>query len=245
MNCHCSRSFQLRRAGLLLCLSIAVGAAAPLSPGLHTGVTFDRISPLSSTAELVRRTLSPLAARSIAARASLAGQPLDIAQERFMIYVPAQKPQQGYALLVFVPPWKGAKLPPGWASVLDDKGIIFVSAEHSGNDTKVESRRMPLAVMAAEQLTHDYGIPPSRVLVGGFSGGSRVAGRLALAYPDVFRGALLNFDADPIGTVAIPLPPGGLFHRVQENSRLYYIMGDLDPVGRSMQAASEASVQSW
>src|SRR5581483_3382643 len=90
-----------------------------------------------------------------------------------------------------------------------------------------------------------YGIDSSRVLVGGFSGGSRVALRLALAYPDVFRGALLNSDADPIGTTAIPLPPADLFHRFQEKSRLYYIMGDLDPAGRSMQAASEASVQSW
>jgi pimeloyl-ACP methyl ester carboxylesterase len=129
--------------------------------------------------------------------------------------------------------------------VLDNKGIIFVSAAHSGNDTKVESRRMPLAVIAAEQLMHDYGIDPSRVLVGGFSGGSRVALRLALAYPDVFRGALLNSDADPIGTAAIPLPPADLFYRFQEDSRLFYISGDLDPVARSMQASSETSLQSW
>jgi pimeloyl-ACP methyl ester carboxylesterase len=104
---------------------------------------------------------------------------------------------------------------------------------------------MPLAVSAAEQLMHDYGIDRSRVLAGGFSGGSRVALRLALAYPDVFPGALLNSDADPIGTAAIPLPPADLFSRFQENSRLYYITGDLDPAARSMQAASEASLQSW
>lgn len=221
----------------------ALGAAA-LAPGLHTSVTLDQVSPLASTAELIRRTLSPLAAQRMTAGRSPTGQPIDITREKFLIYLPSRRPPEGYALLVFVPP-TDAGVPPGWASVLDDDGVIFVSAERSGNDTKVESRRMPLAVMAAEQLMHDYGIAPSRVLAGGFSGGSRVALRLALAYPDVFRGALLNSDADPIGTAAVPLPPADLFHRFQENSRLFYIIGDLDPSARSMQAASQASLQSW
>jgi predicted esterase len=230
-------------AAALLSLPLALGAAAPMAPGLHTSVTFDRASPLSSTAEIVRRTFSPLTQRRIAATGSLAGQPLDISRETFTVYVPARKPAQGYALIVFVPPWDVAKLPPGWASVLDDKGVLFVSAAHSGNDTKVEFRRMPLAVIAAEQLVRDYGVDAARVLAGGFSGGSRVALRLALAYPDVFRGALLNSDADPIGTAA--LPPADLFHRFQQGSRLFYITGELDAAARSMQASSQSSLQNW
>src|SRR4051794_3420991 len=220
-------------------------AAAPTQPGLHTGVILTESSPLASTAEIVRRTFSPLTVARIAAGHSLAGQPIDIAHETFTLYVPEHRPPQGYALLVFVPPTEIAKVPPGWASVLDDKGVIFVSAEHSGNDTKVESRRLPLAVIAAQQLMHDYGVDPSRVLVGGFSGGSRVALRIALAYPDVFRGALLNSDSDPIGTTAIPLPPPDLMRRFQDSSRLYYVTGALDPGARNMQAASETSLQSW
>jgi pimeloyl-ACP methyl ester carboxylesterase len=219
--------------------------AAAAAPGLHTDVVLTKSSPLVNTAELVRRTFSPLYAERLAAAHSLAGQPINIAQEKFLIYVPPRKPPQGYALLVFVPPTEITKVPSGWAPVLDDKGVIFVSAAHSGNDTKVESRRIPLAVTAAEQLVHDYAVDPSRVLVGGFSGGSRVALRVALAYPDVFRGALLNSDSDPIGTTAIPLPPPDLFRRFQENSRVFYITGDLDPVARSMQAGSETSLQSW
>jgi len=222
-----------------------LGAAAPLTPGLHTDVSFDRVSPLASTAEIIRRTFSPLAALRMTAGRSPSGQSINVAEERFVIYVPARKPPQGYALMVFVAPTDEARVPPGWASVLDDDGVVFVSAERSGNEAKVESRRMPLAVTAAEQVMHDYGIDPSRVLVGGFSGGSRVALRLALAYPDVFRGALLNSDADPIGSAAIPLPPANLFRRFQENSRIFYITGELDPAARSMQAASEASLQSW
>jgi predicted esterase len=216
-----------------------------MEPGLHTTVTFEQPSPLASTAEIVRRTFSPLTAQRIAATNAIAGQPIDIAQESFLVYVPEPKPPEGYALLVFVPPWNVAKLPSGWAPVLDEKGIVFVSAAQSGNDAKVESRRMPLAVTAATNLMKEYGIDPTRVLVGGFSGGSRVALRLALAYPDVFRGALLNSDSDPVGTSTIPLPPADLLHQFQERSRIYYLSGDLDLGSKSMQAASEASLQKW
>jgi predicted esterase len=222
-----------------------LGAAAPLTPGLHTSVTFDRVSPVSSTAELLRRVYTPLTAKHIATTGSITGQPLDITRETFAVYMPEHKPPQSYALLVFVPPWNGTNLPAGWASVLDDEGVIFVSAANSGNDAAVQFRRIPLAVMAAEQLMQDYSIDPSRVLVGGFSGGARVALRLALAYPDVFRGALLNSGSDPIGTAAIPLPPPDLLHRFQEGSRVYYLTGDLDMGPRGEQAESKASLQKF
>ena len=62
-----------------------------------------------------------------------------------------------------------------------------------------------------------YPIDPKRVYVGGLSGGSRAAEMTALAYPDVFRGALLNAGSDPIGGEAgIYLPPAELFRRFQE-----------------------------
>ena len=201
-------------------------------------------SPLASTAEIVRRTFSPLTAQRITATNSIAGQPIDIARESFVVYVPDHKPPEGYALLVFVPPTDIAKVPSGWAPVLDEKGVIFVSARAPAT-SQVESRRMPLAVTAAANLMKEYGIDPARVLVGGFSGGSRVALRLALAYPDVFRGALLNSDSDPIGTSTIPLPPADLLHQFQENSRIFYLSGDLDLGSKSMQAASEGSLQKW
>jgi pimeloyl-ACP methyl ester carboxylesterase len=52
------------------------------------------------------------------------------------------------------------------------------------------------------------------------SGGSRVALRLALGFPDVFRGAFLNAGSDPIGDAQTPLPPAELFSRFQEMTRL-------------------------
>jgi predicted esterase len=222
-----------------------LGAGAPLAPRLHTSVTLDRVTPVSSTAELLRRVYSPLTAQRIATTGTTTGQPLDIARETFAVYMPEHKPPQGYALLVFVPPSSATNLPAGWASVLDDDGVIFVSANNSGNDATVQFRRIPLAVMAAEQAMQDYGVNPSRVFVGGFSGGARVALRLALAYPDVFRGALLNSGSDPIGTAAIPLPPADLLHRFQEGSRVYFLTGDLDMGPRGEQAESKASLQKF
>jgi pimeloyl-ACP methyl ester carboxylesterase len=65
--------------------------------------------------------------------------------------------------------------------------------------------------------------------VGGFSGGARVALRIALGYPDVFRGAILNAGSDPIGDSATPLPPRELFAGFQEEARLIYITGEKDP----------------
>src|SRR5262249_11792378 len=60
------------------------------------------------------------------------------------------------------------------------------------------------------------------------SGGSRVAETAALAYPDVFRGAILNAGSDPIdGRAGIYKPPAELF-RAFQRIRLVYITGDQD-----------------
>ena len=66
-----------------------------------------------------------------------------------MLYVPAHPPPAGYGLLVFIPPWQEARLPAGWAPILDQAGIIFVSAAGSGNAEKPLARRIPLALLGA------------------------------------------------------------------------------------------------
>ena len=217
------------------------------APGLQNDVTFTAGAPLMSNAEIVRRLFSPLTAQHIAqalaqSGKTLSGQPLDPAQERFVLYVPAQKPPQSYALLVFVPPWDDAKLPPGWASALDQYGAIFVSAARSGNDANVVERRVPLALLAAQNIMQRYPVDPEHVYIAGFSGGARVALRLALGYPDVFRGALLSAGSDPVGTAALPLPPKDLFARFQESSRLVYMTGEDDSAALNADTASRDSL---
>jgi len=92
--------------------------------GLQSDLVFTDYSPLSSSAELMHRFLSPLAAiragRSLAHSAvALRDQPIDLAQEKFTVYVPSHSPAEGYGLLVFVPPWENAMLPRGWAEPSD------------------------------------------------------------------------------------------------------------------------------
>ncbi|HEY1708774.1 MAG TPA: PHB depolymerase family esterase [Rhizomicrobium sp.] len=215
--------------------------------GLQSEVTFTGSSPLAGNAEIVRRLFSPLTAEHIVQTLvqtgkTLSGQPVDPSQEKFTLYVPAQKPSKGYALIVFIPPWNEAKLPAGWASVLDQYGALFVSAARSGNDANVIERRVPLALLAAQNVMQRYTIDPEHVYTAGFSGGARVALRLALGYPDVFRGALLQAGSDPVGTADLPLPPKDLFARFQETSRLVFMTGEDDSAALSADAASKTSL---
>src|ERR1700733_14154790 len=218
--------------------------------GLQSDVVFSDYTPLSSSAELVHRLLSPLNAvrvgRSLAhSAAALRDQPICLAQERFTVYFPSNPPSEGYGLLVFVPPWQNAMLPRGWAAVLDRLGVIFVSAANSGNEANMLDRREPLALLAAHNIMQRFHVDPERIYIGGFSGGSRVALRLALGFPDVFRGAFLNAGSDPIGDAQVPLPPRELFSRFQETTRIVYISGKDDAVNVDKDAASTGSMLEW
>ena len=248
------RSLRWSIAWFALALGLATPSAAAEAyaepSGLSSGVTFSQYSPLAGNAELARRLLSPLAAarmRAIFARSgkTLTGQPIDLSKERFLVYIPSKAPPGGYGLLVFVPPGREAKLPDGWASVLDRYGVIFVSADRSGNDDNVLARRIPLAVTAAANIIALYKVDPSRVWAGGFSGGAKVAIRLALAWPDLFGGALLNGGSDPIGGGAVPLPPKTLVDRFQSLARLVYVTGELDSAAAPEDANSSQSMRQW
>jgi hypothetical protein len=224
----------------------APGAAA----GLQSGVVFTETSPLSGNTEILRRMISPLAAAAahrelVRSGKALSEQSIDPSKETFTVYAPAIKPPQGYGLLVFVPPWRDARLPPELAPVLDQYGVIFVSAALSGNDANVLGRRDPLALIAYQNIVDRYKIDPAHVYIGGFSGGSRVAMRLALGYPDIFRGALLNAGSDPIGDAKAPLPPRELFLQFQTLSRLVYVTGDDDDVNVRTDKASMRSMHDW
>lgn len=228
--------------------AMAEDAAPPT--GLREDVVFHDYPVLANNSEILRRVFTPLTVLGIERELSRAGKSLsetsfDLAAEKFLAYVPPVKPPQGYGLIVFVPPWQKAQLPNGWGPVLDRFGMIFVTAARSGNQEDVVSRREPLAVIAAVNLMAQYPVDPSRVLVGGMSGGSRMALRLALAYPDLFRGALLNSGSDVIGTIVEPLPPAPLFREFQTTTRLLYVTGDQDTANLETEARSKRSMQDW
>jgi predicted esterase len=243
------------RTGLLLGMLLLTLTASAEEPqngvaGLQRDVVFTDYSPLSGNNELVRRLLTPLSAARIdraAARSELAvrEQSVDLAREKFVMYVPSRAPPDGYALLVFVPPWTDARLPLGWGATLEQHGMIFVSAANSGNDADIFNRREPLALLAAQNVMTRYPVDPQRVYIGGFSGGSRVALRIALGYPDLFHGVLLNAGSDPIGDAEAPLPPADLFRTFQMSTRLVYLTGQQDSVNLDKDGGSQVSMRNW
>jgi dienelactone hydrolase len=239
-----------RAAFVMMLAAWAQTAAAPDFPtGLQQDVVFTDYSPYSRPAELLRRSGSPLLNRRVAqlaATSSLAlkEQDIDLTQERFALYVPEQRPPQGYALLVFVPPWQQAAVPRQWKPILDRHGMIFVTAANSGNDLSTIERREPLALLAVQNVMMRYPVDPRRVYIGGFSGGSRVAQRTAVGYPDIFRGVLMEAGADMLGD-KITLPSPDLFHRVQEGTRVVFLTGDHDETNRATDSAGRQSFLDW
>ena len=123
--------------------------------------------------------------------------------------------------------------------------MIFVSALRSGNDQTDIGRREPLALLAEANVAKAYRLDPARIYIGGFSGGARVAERVALAYPDVFRGAILDAGSDPIGSRDLPIPQPELFRRFQDATRLVYVTGQRDITRLSMASASVRSMHTW
>jgi len=235
--------------GALGAILLVAGESSAAGGEAFGDVVFTDYSEKSSSAELVRRMLSPLAALELKRQMGRTGkqmveQSIKLSEEKFVVYVPAPRPARGYALLVFVPPWQDARLPSGWTAVLDRYGVIFVSAARSGNDESVFDRREPLALLAAHNAMQRYPVDAERVYIGGFSGGSRVALRLAVGYPDVFRGAILNAGSDPIGDSHIPIPPKDLFLQFQ-STRLVYVTGEQDTSRLSDDSTSMHSMKKW
>ena len=233
----------------ILAATVQQAEAADFPTGLQQDVVFTEYSPYSRPAEMLRRSGSPLLnyRAGQAERASgvtLREQEIDLSQERFALYVPNEAPPQGYALLVFVSPWQEAAVPRKWKPVLDRHGMIFVTAANSGNGTSNIERRVPLALLAAWNVAKRYRVDPSQVYIGGFSGGSRVAQRTAVAYPDIFHGVLMEAGADTLGDL-ISLPPADLFHRFQESTRVVFLTGDHDQSNQVTDVATRASFKDW
>ena len=230
-------------------LLAAAAYASDSAPTVQHDVVFTEYSPLSGSLELARRMLSPLTFAQLEREAKrkhvkLRDQPVDLANEKFALFVPAQAPPEGYALLVFIAPWQAAAVPRKWISALDRHGMILVTAANSGNTENVLERRIPLALLAAHNVMQRYPVDKARLYIGGMSGGSRVALRIALAFPDVFHALLLHSGSDRIGTAEAPLPSAGLFKQFQE-MRLVYLTGENDRVNLDTDVGSRASLQYW
>lgn len=248
-------STRLCLVGFLVALSSLSASAAPqqadwIAPGAHGKVKFADYPSMATAPAVVSRVLSPLAVEAVRRNLKASGKALqpqmfDLKSEEFVVYVPRNRPASGYGLLVFVPPWPTAEIPPGWTAVLEHYGVIFVSADRSGNDAEVLERRIPLALAGLANIRARFSIDPARTLIGGFSGGSRVALRIALAYPDLFSGVFLNAGSDPIAKNPDHLPAPNLFQMFQTNTRVAFVTGEEDQGSLALDASSQSSMVHW
>ena len=106
------------------------------------------------------------------------------------MYVPetydANKPA---GLMVYISPSDKGSMPGKWRAVVDEENLIWISANHSGNDTHT-AKRMLYAVLGPQIAAQDYRIDAGRTYLSGFSGGGKVAGLVAIDFANLFRGAI-------------------------------------------------------
>lgn len=106
------------------------------------------------------------------------------------LYVPeAYDPASPPGLLVFISPIDSGRMPGRYKPVMDDRNLIWIGANHSGNRVRV-ARRISLALLATALADRHYRIDPERVYVSGFSGGGRTASAVAPEYAQIFKGAI-------------------------------------------------------
>lgn len=223
-------------------------------PGRAAVLKFENYSSAAATDEIIRRVMSPVSVDRIQNHYKKSGEKLPqqsilLEKESFDFYLPVgEPPAVGYGLIVFIAPFDIAEIPFEWRKLFDRSGIIYVAARRSGNDHNMMGRRIPLALHAYENVAKRYRLNPERVYISGFSGGSRTAMRVALSYPDIFRGAIFNAGSDPFGNTGITIPPPELFNLFQNRTRMVQVTGAEDDLveiidGRMRKSAHDLCVR--
>ena len=107
----------------------------------------------------------------------------------WQVFTPKNNSGEVPGVMVYVSPTKSGGIDPRWRTVMDEQNIIYIAANDSGNNVRVD-RRMVLAIMALKALAKQHPFTMDRIIVSGFSGGGRTASMLASQYPDLFSGTL-------------------------------------------------------
>jgi hypothetical protein len=122
---------------------------------------------------------------------------LDTNAETFFVHVPyTYTIASDYGLVVYIHPGDQiSSEPDGWPDVLDHRRLLFIAPLNAGNE-QAATRRLGLAVLAAEGMMQRYRINPKRVYASGWSGGGRIAGMLGFFQADVFHATIQSCGAD-------------------------------------------------
>ncbi|KRA51984.1 PHB depolymerase family esterase [Pseudoxanthomonas sp. Root630] len=226
---------------------LASGLSAANSPS--KSFTLDALSPLASASELTSRLLTPVTQDRIdkfrdKVDFSFKEQTIAVGEEPFELFVPEPDANGKYGVMVFIWPADDIQVPEGWWRVFREEHIIYVASRRSSNVENIFDRRVPLALHGYDYVRSKYAIDAERVYVGGFSGGSRTAQRVAMAYPDVFRGVFLVGGSDSLGGESgFTLPSATLSHLMQRQTRFVFSTGGNDFPNRAKDSRTRKNLE--
>jgi predicted esterase len=187
----------------------------PLAPEVgRTGAFTLRLperSPESSPEAVAERL--DVSARDLARGGALAYSAADESLELMVpdAYRTADRADGGWGAIVWISPTPRG-FPPGppreeLMEILARHRLVWVAANGSGNQRAIADR-LGLALDAVHTVRTLYELDPDRIVVGGYSGGGRMASMLANLWPDVFAGGLFVCGADFYRPLPIPDRPG-------------------------------------
>lgn len=234
-------------AGLL---ALVIAGAPPPAAAAEAGVALAETSDHARALEISRRLMGPVThdrllrymqAHDVAVRE----HDVDPGAERYEIVLPSTRPPGGYGVMVFVAPQHHFPLTSDFRRELDRRGFIYIAAYASGNDQNVYRRRVPLALHGLAHVVANHPVDPARIHVSGFSGGSRVALRLASGFPDLFSSVMLVGGSDPIGQHGYSPPPPELMERFQTHTRIVIATGREDGPNRGKDGRTRESFEAY
>jgi predicted esterase len=176
----------------------------------------------------------------------------ETAKEKFLLVVPAEYEAgaAGWGLLVWCNAGRGGRMPGQLEALLAKKRLIGVGAYDAGNDRGV-AVRIGLMLDAVWNLRQRYALDEHRIYCGGVSGGAKAAEMAAMAYPDVFDGAICCVGANWYKDIAVPnernkawaqafrKPPPPQFVDARDHVGFVLISGEKDPIYVPMKATLE------
>ncbi|HXX93819.1 MAG TPA: PHB depolymerase family esterase [Planctomycetota bacterium] len=163
--------------------------------------------------------------------------PWDVSKEKFRILVPKSYTHTArWGLFVYVNADNSANLPGRYEAILEKHKLLGITAYRSGNDRNI-FERFRLAIDGNFNMCQRFNIDPDRVYVSGISGGGRTASMVAVAYADIFSGAIpfcgVNFYTPIPGEPGKAWPPGYIpcepaLKMAKSNGRYVLVTGEKD-----------------
>ncbi len=228
-------------AGFLVASSALVHATSPpIQTEAKTGrfqTAFDTPSLLGTYGEMIERFAGEKGLKDLDESIAADGLTIDkyraftvtLAEETYEVYVPpAYHPSKPIGLMIYIPARDTGAPHPQYLPVLDERYMIYIAANLSGNRQNPVLRRAPLALHALENMKRIYNVDPARVYASGLSGGGKMAVYMGLNYGDHFTGALFIIGSLNVSDRARMAPTGRVKHLVQTRNRYVFLTGRQD-----------------